>query len=165
MPKTSLLQAHYQRRYNGVLMAHFPTAPHRSFNYTGTPPNNTFVTHGTRVVPLKFNTTVEVVLQETSIQCAESHPLHLHGYDFFIAGTGFDNFDASNDTTKYNLVDPVQRNTISVATAGWVAIRFIADNTGEMALPDALQGEENATKRATRVRKPSKRYSGPEWVV
>lgn len=130
MPKTSLLQAHYQRMYKGVLMANFPTAPVRKFNYTGTPPNNTFVTHGTRVVPLAFNTTVEVVLQDTSIQGAESHPLHLHGYDFYVVGTGFGNYDANNDTAKYNLVDPVKRNTISVPTAGWVAIRFIADNPG-----------------------------------
>ncbi|KAG8043287.1 hypothetical protein GUJ93_ZPchr0216g11338 [Zizania palustris] len=34
-----------------------------------------------------------------------------------------------------------------------------------MALPDALQGEANAAKRAARVRKPSKRYSGLEWAV
>ncbi|XP_062231576.1 putative laccase-11 [Phragmites australis] len=130
MPKTSLLQAHYQRRYSGVLKANFPTAPPRPFNYTGTPPNNTFVSHGTRVVPLKFNTTVEVVMQDTSILGAESHPLHLHGYDFYVVGQGFGNYDANNDTAKYNLVDPVQRNTISVPTAGWVAIRFVADNPG-----------------------------------
>ncbi|KAM3404516.1 hypothetical protein ACQJBY_007543 [Aegilops geniculata] len=130
MPKTSLLQAHYRRRYNGVLAANFPAAPLRKFNYTGTPPNNTFVTHGTRVVPLAFNTSVEVVLQDTSIQSAESHPLHLHGYDFHVVGTGFGNYDAANDTAKYNLVDPVQRNTISVPTAGWVAIRFVANNPG-----------------------------------
>jgi laccase len=132
MPKTSLLQAHYQRLYSGVLAANFPDAPPRKFNYTGTPPNNTFVTHGTRVVPLSFNTTVEVVLQDTSIQGAESHPLHLHGYDFHVVGTGFGNYDAANDTAKYNLVDPVQRNTISVPTAGWVAIRFVANNPGRL---------------------------------
>ncbi|WVZ98840.1 hypothetical protein U9M48_044217 [Paspalum notatum var. saurae] len=130
MPRTSLLQAHYRRRYSGVLTANFPAAPLVKFDYTGTPPNNTFVTHGTRVVPLSFNTTVEVVLQDTSILGAESHPLHLHGYDFFVVGTGFGNYDASNDTAKYNLVDPVQRNTVSVPTAGWVAIRFVADNPG-----------------------------------
>jgi laccase len=73
---------------------------------------------------------VEVVLQDTSIQGAESHPLHLHGYDFHVVGTGFGNYDAANDTAKYNLVDPVQRNTISVPTAGWVAIRFVANNPG-----------------------------------
>ncbi|KAL6841323.1 hypothetical protein ACP4OV_028841 [Aristida adscensionis] len=130
MPKTSLLQAHYQRRYAGVLAANFPAAPPRPFNYTGAPPNNTFVSHGTRVVPLRFNTTVEVVLQDTSILGAESHPLHLHGYDFYVVGQGFGNYDAGNDTARYNLVDPVQRNTISVPTAGWVAIRFVADNPG-----------------------------------
>ncbi|KAG8051001.1 hypothetical protein GUJ93_ZPchr0009g1443 [Zizania palustris] len=32
-------------------------------------------------------------------------------------------------------------------------------------LPDTLQDEEDSTKPAARVRKPSKRYSGPEWVV
>ncbi|CAN6332819.1 unnamed protein product [Urochloa humidicola] len=131
MPRaTSLLQAHYQRRYSGVLTANFPAAPLVPFDYTGTPPNNTFVMHGTRVVPLGYNTTVEVVLQDTSILGAESHPLHLHGYDFFVVGSGFGNYDAANDTAKYNLVDPVQRNTISVPTAGWVAIRFRADNPG-----------------------------------
>ncbi|TVU19683.1 hypothetical protein EJB05_35848, partial [Eragrostis curvula] len=131
MPRTtSLLQAHYQRRYAGVLKADFPAAPAKPFNYTGPPPNVTFVSHGTRVVPLAFNATVEVVLQDTSILGAESHPLHLHGYDFFVVGRGFGNYDASKDPAKYNLVDPVQRNTISVPTAGWVAIRFVADNPG-----------------------------------
>ncbi|KAK3138582.1 hypothetical protein QOZ80_5AG0370740 [Eleusine coracana subsp. coracana] len=131
MPRTtSLLAAHYQRRYAGVLAANFPATPPRTFNYTGAPPNNTFVSHGTRVVPLRFNASVEVVLQDTSILAAESHPLHLHGYDFFVVGTGFGNYDAGKDPARYNLVDPVQRNTISVPTGGWVAIRFVADNPG-----------------------------------
>ncbi|CAL4946624.1 unnamed protein product [Urochloa decumbens] len=129
-PRTALLEAHYRRRYAGVLLANFPTTPPHPFNYTGTPPNNTFVMHGTRVVPLAFNTSVELVLQGTSIQGAESHPLHLHGYDYYVVGQGFGNFDPVNDPPKYNLADPVERNTISVPTAGWVALRFFADNPG-----------------------------------
>ncbi|XP_062225791.1 putative laccase-5 [Phragmites australis] len=129
-PRTALLEAHYQRRYAGVLLANFPTTPPHPFNYTGTPPNNTFVAHGTRVVPLKFNTSVELVMQGTSIQGAESHPLHLHGYNFFVVGQGFGNFDPVNDPARYNLVDPVERNTIGVPTAGWVAVRFFGDNPG-----------------------------------
>ncbi|KAF0918666.1 hypothetical protein E2562_025596 [Oryza meyeriana var. granulata] len=129
-PRVALLEAHYQRRYAGVLMANFPTTPPHPFNYTGTPPNSTFVTHGTRVVPLKFNTSVELVLQGTSIQGAESHPLHMHGFNFFVVGQGFGNYDPVNDPAKYNLVDPVERNTVSVPTAGWVAVRFLADNPG-----------------------------------
>lgn len=129
-PKTALLEAHYQSRYAGVLMANFPTTPPHPFNYTGTPPNKTFVAHGTRVVPLSFNTTVELVMQGTSIQGAESHPLHMHGFNFFVVGQGFGNYDPVNDPAKYNLIDPVERNTVSVPTAGWVAVRFLADNPG-----------------------------------
>jgi hypothetical protein len=85
-----------------VLAADFPAAA-----------DNTFVSHDTRVVPLKFGTSVEVVLQDPSILGAESHPLHLHGHDSYVVGSGFGNYDANNDTTKYNLVDPVQRKTVS----------------------------------------------------
>ncbi|KAM0908534.1 hypothetical protein ACQ4PT_015396 [Festuca glaucescens] len=129
-PRTALLEAHYRRRYAGVLMANFPTTPPHPFNYTGTPPNNTFVAHGTRVLPLPFNTSVELVMQGTAIQGAESHPLHMHGFNFFVVGQGFGNFDPVNDPATYNLVDPVERNTVSVPTAGWVAVRFLADNPG-----------------------------------
>jgi laccase len=56
--------------------------------------------------------------------------MHLHGHDFHVVGQGFGNFDADKDTIKYNLVDPVQLNTISMPVDGWVAIRFVADNPG-----------------------------------
>nr|QCZ35204.1 laccase 37 [Salvia miltiorrhiza] len=77
-----------------------------------------------------FNTSVEVVMQDTSILGAESHPLHLHGYNFFIVGQGFGNYDPINDPKRFNLVDPVERNTVGVPPGGWVAIRFLADNPG-----------------------------------
>uniref|UniRef100_A0A0A9CQ57 Plastocyanin-like domain-containing protein n=1 Tax=Arundo donax TaxID=35708 RepID=A0A0A9CQ57_ARUDO len=69
-------------------------------------------------------------MQGTSILGAESHPLHLHGFNFFVVGQGFGNFDPAKDPAKYNLVDPVERNTVGVPAAGWVAIRFRADNPG-----------------------------------
>ncbi|PNX96613.1 laccase-17-like protein, partial [Trifolium pratense] len=94
----------------------------------GTPPNNTMVNNDTKVVVLKFNTSVELVLQDTNILGAESHPLHLHGYDFFVVGQGFGNYDPNKDPAKFNLVDPVERNTVGVPAGGWVAIRFFADN-------------------------------------
>uniref|UniRef100_A0A8I6XR27 Plastocyanin-like domain-containing protein n=1 Tax=Hordeum vulgare subsp. vulgare TaxID=112509 RepID=A0A8I6XR27_HORVV len=37
---------------------------------------------------------------------------------------------AVNDPAKFNLVDPVERNTVGVPAGGWVAIRFLADNPG-----------------------------------
>ncbi|XP_074578053.1 laccase-17-like [Curcuma longa] len=130
LPATALLQAHYLRRSQGVYRADFPEEPLFFFNFTGTPPNNTFVEHGTRVVRLPFNTSVEVVLQGTSVLGAESHPMHLHGHNFYVVGRGFGNFNPVDDPSRFNLVDPVERNTVGVPVGGWLAIRFRADNPG-----------------------------------
>jgi laccase len=129
-PNTALLQAHFFNKSKGVYTTDFPSNPPSKFNYTGTPPTNIMVSAGTKVVALPFNTTVELVLQDTSIIAAESHPLHLHGFNFFVVGQGFGNFDPKKDPSKFNLVDPAERNTVSVPSAGWVAIRFLADNPG-----------------------------------
>ncbi|XP_078172586.1 putative laccase-11 [Carex rostrata] len=129
-PSISMLEAHYYRFLKGVFTGNFPGVPLIPFNYTGTPPNNTFVNHGTKVVKLGFNTSVEVVMQDTSIQGAESHPLHLHGHNFYVVGQGFGNFNPNTDPARFNLIDPNERNTISVPSGGWVAIRWLADNPG-----------------------------------
>ncbi|KAL3580993.1 hypothetical protein D5086_018828 [Populus alba] len=130
LPSSALLQSYFFKKSNGVYTSGFPSFPLHPFNYTGTPPNNTLVANGTKLVVLPFNTSVEVVMQGTSIFGAESHPLHLHGFNFYVVGEGFGNFDPNNDPKNFNLVDPVERNTVGVPTAGWVAIRFHADNPG-----------------------------------
>ncbi|PIN17066.1 Multicopper oxidase [Handroanthus impetiginosus] len=127
---TALLQAHFTGQSNGVYSPDFPISPFHWFNYTGNPPNNTMVANGTKLMVLPFNTSVELVMQDTSILGAESHPLHLHGFNFFVVGQGFGNYDPNKDPKKFNLVDPVERNTIGVPAGGWVAIRFLADNPG-----------------------------------
>ncbi|KAA8516411.1 hypothetical protein F0562_016704 [Nyssa sinensis] len=130
LPTTALLQSYFFGQSYGVYTTNFPTNPPFLFNYTGTPPNNTVVSNATSAVVLPFNTTVELVLQETSILGAESHPLHLHGFNFFVVGEGFGNYDPNKDPANFNLVDPVERNTVGVPSGGWVAIRFLADNPG-----------------------------------
>ncbi|VAH19889.1 unnamed protein product [Triticum turgidum subsp. durum] len=130
LPTTALLQSHYTGMSKGVYASNFPFAPPHPFNYTGTPPNNTNVMTGTKALVLPFGTAVELVMQDTSILGAESHPLHLHGFNFFVVGQGFGNYDPAKDPAKFNLVDPVERNTVGVPAGGWVAIRFRADNPG-----------------------------------
>lgn len=130
LPKVGLLQAHY---FNipGVFRTDFPDNPPTPFNYTGAPLTaNLASTTGTRVSKLKFNSTVELVIQDTNLISVESHPFHLHGYNFFVVGRGIGNFDPKKDPKKYNLVDPPERNTVGVPTGGWAAIRFRADNPG-----------------------------------
>ncbi|KAK9678422.1 hypothetical protein RND81_11G210100 [Saponaria officinalis] len=131
MPQIALLQAHY---YNipGVFTANFPDHPYKRFNYVGAPSdaNLRTIEDGTRVIKLEFNSTIELILQDTNLMIASSHPFHLHGHNFFVVGTGVGNFDSSKDPGKFNLVDPPERNTASVPTMGWIAIRFRADNPG-----------------------------------
>ncbi|XP_028784367.1 laccase-17-like [Neltuma alba] len=130
LPTTALLQAHYFGQSNGIYSPNFPSSPLHPFNYTGTPPNNIMVSNGTKLVVLPFNTSVELIMQDTSILGTESHPLHLHGFNFFVVGRGFGNFDPNKGPANFNLVDPVERNTVDVPSGGWVAIRFLADNPG-----------------------------------
>ncbi|KAL2927327.1 Laccase-17 [Bienertia sinuspersici] len=129
LPSNALLQSYFYGQ-NGVFANNFPQMPLKKFNYTGTPPNNTNVMNSTKVLVIPYNSNVELVMQDTSIISAESHPLHLHGYDFYVVGQGFGNFNPSKDPANYNLVDPVSRNTVGVPSGGWVAIRFKADNPG-----------------------------------
>lgn len=130
LPTTALLQAHFFAQSKRVYATDFPTSPQFPYNYTGTPPNNIFVIHGTKVLVLAFNTSVELVMQDTSILGAESHPLHLHGFNFFVVGQGFGNYNPATDQPRFNLVDPIERNTVGVPAGGWVAVRFFADNPG-----------------------------------
>ncbi|CAN0926903.1 LAC11 [Linum grandiflorum] len=130
MPKTGLLQAHYFNM-SGIFKTDFPDRPAKTFNYTGVPLTANLATSlGTRLSRIPFNTTVELVLQDTNLLTVESHPFHLHGYNFFVVGTGIGNYDPAKDPAKFNLVDPPERNTVGVPTGGWTAIRFRADNPG-----------------------------------
>ncbi|KAL5991843.1 Beta-galactosidase (Lactase) [Asimina triloba] len=131
LPKrTAILQAYYFNQSEGVFSKNFPKKPPQPFNYTGNPPRNTVVRRGTEVMVLRFNTTVQLVMQDTGVIGPESHPMHLHGHNFFVVGKGFGNYNHIKDPPKFNLLDPVERNTVGVPSGGWVAVRFRADNPG-----------------------------------
>ncbi|KAH0722942.1 hypothetical protein KY289_005986 [Solanum tuberosum] len=129
MPTVAILQAHFFG-IKGVYTTDFPQNPPFKFNYTGTPPTNLATMSGTKVYRLPYNATVQLVLQDTGIISPENHPIHLHGFNFFPVGKGIGNFNPKTDPNNFNLVDPVERNTIGVPSGGWVAIRFRADNPG-----------------------------------
>ncbi|KAM6582384.1 hypothetical protein CsatB_009386 [Cannabis sativa] len=129
MPSVALLEAHYHK-IKGVFTDDFPAKPPVVFNYTGPSPANIQTMNGTRLYRLSYNSSVQIVLQGTGVIAPESHPTHLHGFNFYVIGSGLGNFDPVKDPKLFNLVDPVERNTIGVPTAGWTAIRFRADNPG-----------------------------------
>lgn len=117
----------------GIYTADFPDEPPLVFDYTNRNLSQSplgFSFKATRVKKLKFNATVEVVLQNTAFIGVENHPMHLHGFNFHVLGQGFGNFDPVNGWKKFNFFNPVIRNTIGVPVGGWAVIRFQADNPG-----------------------------------
>lgn len=130
MPRISLLDAHFFK-IGGVFTDDFPGNPEAPYDYTGVKqPENLRTMRGTRVYRLAYDSTVQVVLQGTGMIFPENHPIHLHGSNFYAVGKGLGNFNPEKDPKGFNLVDPVERNTIAVPSGGWVALRFRADNPG-----------------------------------
>ena len=93
--------------------------------------NNTlYPALATKALTVNYNDAVEIVLQGTNVGAAENHPMHLHGFSFYVVGMGSGNFNNKTDPKSYNLIDPPEVNTVGVPKNGWVTIRFIADNPG-----------------------------------
>lgn len=64
---------------------------------------------------------------------AQAHPMHLHGHDFWVLGSGYGKF--SNTTSQLNLVNPPRRDVVMLPASGWVVIAFKTDNPGVSDLP------------------------------
>ncbi|KAM3690186.1 hypothetical protein ACJW31_09G103600 [Castanea mollissima] len=131
--KLSMLQAFFYD-VGGVYTTDFPNKPPVKFDYTN--PNISFdqsliyAPKATKVKTLKYNSTVEIVLQNTAFVGIENHPIHVHGFNFHVLAQGFGNYDSINDQGKFNFVNPQTRNTIAVPVGGWAVIRFQANNPG-----------------------------------
>ncbi|KAK3018967.1 hypothetical protein RJ639_003386 [Escallonia herrerae] len=131
--KLSMLEAFFNN-VDGIYTADFPDQPPLMFDYTN--PNNSFnqsiimTKKSTSVKKVKYNSTVEIVLQNTALVGIENHPIHLHGYNFYVLAQGFGNYESVNGPKKFNLVNPQERNTIAVPVGGWAVIRFRANNPG-----------------------------------
>ncbi|KAM2731031.1 hypothetical protein EV1_002209 [Malus domestica] len=130
-PTIDILQAYYYH-VNGVYGTRFPNFPPLLFNFTAQhlPLYLLPAKRSTEVKILEYNSMVEIVFQGTNIVDGDDHPMHLHGFSFYVVGWGFGNFDKDKDPLTYNLVDPPLQNTIAVPKNGWTTIRFKADNPG-----------------------------------
>ncbi|KAL6315617.1 hypothetical protein AAG906_003720 [Vitis piasezkii] len=130
-PKIDVLEAYYYQ-INGVFGTRFPSFPPYVFNFTAEYlslllelPNR-----WTEVKVLDYDSVVELVFQGTNLVAGTDHPIHLHGYSFYVVGWGFGNFNKDKDPLGYNLVDPPLQNTIAVPKNGWTTVRFKAHNPG-----------------------------------
>ncbi|XP_022888574.1 laccase-7-like [Olea europaea var. sylvestris] len=131
--KLSMLEAFYNN-VSGIYTTDFPNNPPLRFDYTNS--NNSFnqaiimTTKSTKVKKVKYNATVEIVMQNTALIGIENHPIHLHGFNFYVLAQGFGNFNRTRDSKNFNFVNPQERNTIGVPVGGWAVVRFRANNPG-----------------------------------
>lgn len=69
------------------------------------------------------------IIQIASGSPPPSHPIHLHGHDFFVLGQQSGaTFDAS--TANLNFANPPRRDTATLPSGGWLALAFMANNPG-----------------------------------
>ncbi|XP_023543283.1 L-ascorbate oxidase-like isoform X2 [Cucurbita pepo subsp. pepo] len=97
------------------------------------PAPNQEATESDAIFRLDFKSTVDIILQNANMMSpssSDTHPWHLHGHDFWVLGYGEGKFDIYRDPSKYNLENPIMKNTVALHPYGWTALRFVADNPG-----------------------------------
>ncbi|XP_010442226.1 PREDICTED: laccase-15 isoform X1 [Camelina sativa] len=129
-----ILKAYYLH-IKGVYGTRFPDFPPLIFNFTAENQPLFLQTPrlATEVKVVEFGEVVELVIQGTSLVGGGlDHPMHLHGFSFFVVGVGLGNYNISDEdpSSRYNLDDPPYKNTMTVPRNGWIAIRFAAVNPG-----------------------------------
>ena len=100
--------------------------------------NANFTTASTGINEQAFDLRREMVLQVPGIQTIDllisnfddgTHPLHLHGYKYFVLAQGHGYFPPSM-YDALDLSNPLRRDTASVEAFGWILIRIVTDNPG-----------------------------------
>lgn len=64
------------------------------------------------------------ILIETDF--AQAHPIHLHGHDFWVLGSG----SGTYDDTAFQTTNTPRRDVVMLPANGWTAIAFLTDNPG-----------------------------------
>ncbi|PHT35786.1 Laccase-15 [Capsicum baccatum] len=116
----------YYKNIKGLYRDEFPSFLQFNFNFIGDslPVELQRPDQRTQVHVLEYGTNIEIVLQGSSLLGGIDHPIHLHGYSFYVVGLGLGNFDKDKDPFQYNLVDSPLQSTITIVRNGWATIRF-----------------------------------------
>ena len=100
--------------------------------------NETFTATQNGVNEAVFDISREMVVQVDGIKTIDiiiqnfddgNHPMHLHGYKYFVLAHGHGYFPWKTYNTL-DLSNPLRRDTASVQAYGWLLIRLVTDNPG-----------------------------------
>ncbi|CAH2056740.1 unnamed protein product [Thlaspi arvense] len=106
-PRVSLLEAYY-KKINGYYTEDFPGVPLKFYDFVNGAPNNipfdTQSTNGTRIKVLEYGSRVQLILQDTGTVTTENHPIHLHGYNFYVVGYGTGNYNPRPQYSTWSIL-------------------------------------------------------------
>lgn len=75
---------------------------------------------------------VVLVIEDKTPFTGISHPIHLHGHDFLVLATGYEQW--TGRTYGWHTKNPPRRDTATMPANGFIAIAFPLDNPGVWAL-------------------------------
>ena len=86
----------------------------------------------TKVIDVPLNDVVDLVVVNNGLgSTAEIHPLHIHGYKFWVIATGTLPYPGSLDLIpERNVVDPLFADTYPIRTGRYYVLRLEATNAG-----------------------------------
>ncbi|TGO84187.1 hypothetical protein BPOR_0537g00020 [Botrytis porri] len=58
------------------------------------------------------------------------HPMHLHGHDFFLLGTGVGTYNNTINAPNLDYDNPTRRDVAMLPAGGWMVLAFQTDNPG-----------------------------------
>ncbi|KAF1940719.1 laccase precursor [Clathrospora elynae] len=94
--------------------------------------NNTFP-QGYNVVQVpstSASTWTYWVIQQAANAPPIAHPIHLHGHDSYILGTGDGQFNAATNFASLRFTNPPRRDVTMLKGGGWLVIAYPTDNPG-----------------------------------
>jgi FtsP/CotA-like multicopper oxidase with cupredoxin domain len=65
---------------------------------------------------------------QTTTNVSLPHPIHLHGHDFYVLGSGTGVWEQDNDGLNFD--NPTRRDTATLPAGGYLLLAFPADNPG-----------------------------------
>ncbi|KAF1963258.1 laccase precursor [Byssothecium circinans] len=104
-----------------------PTLEYLSKNNNSYPPNYNLI----EISPTS-SWTYWVIQQILDVPAAPPipHPIHLHGHDMFILGSGTGKFDVDQHFNQLTFTNPPRRDVHHLPASGWLVIAYPTDNPG-----------------------------------
>jgi len=71
------------------------------------------------------------VIQQAAGAPPIAHPIHLHGHDSYVLGSGTGTFSVAANLAQLRFTNPPRRDVVQLPGGGWLVIAYPTDNPGK----------------------------------